>query len=218
MITTITLSLPLKMGTVNCYLVKSGPGFILVDTGSSNQRSALEQELARAGCQPGDLRLILITHGDFDHTGNVVYLRRKFGAKIAMHRDDAAMLEHGDMFANRKKGNPLLRWIAPRMFGFGKAQQGSPDLLVEDGFSLEEFGWQARIVSIPGHSKGSIGVLTTEGDLLCGDLFENVKQPAYNSIMDDLVTARASAEKLKSLGVCTVYPGHGRPFQLEQLS
>ncbi|RLI67201.1 hypothetical protein DRO91_10540, partial [Candidatus Heimdallarchaeota archaeon] len=30
----------------------------------------LERELEKAGCKPGDLKLVVLTHGDFDHTGN----------------------------------------------------------------------------------------------------------------------------------------------------
>ena len=74
-IQTITLSMPYRLGTVNCYLLKTRDGFALVDTGSSNRRTELECELARAGCQLGDLKLIALTHGDFDHTGNAAYLR-----------------------------------------------------------------------------------------------------------------------------------------------
>ncbi|UCC65716.1 MAG: MBL fold metallo-hydrolase, partial [Anaerolineae bacterium] len=48
-IRTITLSLPFKLGTVNCYLVRTGTGFVLIDTGSSNRRIELENELASAG-------------------------------------------------------------------------------------------------------------------------------------------------------------------------
>jgi len=34
--------------------------------------------------------------------------------------------------------------------------------------------------------------------------------------MDDLSAANASVEKLKKLRVKTVYPGHGKPFPMEQ--
>ncbi|MCP4541171.1 MAG: MBL fold metallo-hydrolase [Chloroflexi bacterium] len=104
-IKTISLSLPLKLGSVNCYLVKTNTGYILIDTGSSNARTGLEKELKSVGCKPDDLKLIVITHGDFDHTGNAAYLCEKFGAKIAMHYDDSGMLERGDMFWNRNKGS-----------------------------------------------------------------------------------------------------------------
>jgi len=49
---------------VNAYLAKSDAGFVLIDTGMAGNRAALERELRDAGCAPGDLRLILITHGD----------------------------------------------------------------------------------------------------------------------------------------------------------
>lgn len=96
----ISLSLPYRLGSVNCYLIKTGVGFVLIDTGSSNQRAVLERELASMGCQSGNLKLIILTHGDFDHTGNAAYLRARFGAKIAMHADDSGMAERGDMFWN----------------------------------------------------------------------------------------------------------------------
>src|SRR5512139_3425317 len=75
----IRLALPYKFGSVNCYLITTGTGYLLIDTGSSNQRAELEQALESAGCSPGDLKLIVLTHGDFDHTGNAVHLREKFG-------------------------------------------------------------------------------------------------------------------------------------------
>jgi hydroxyacylglutathione hydrolase len=73
-ITTITLALPLGLGSVNCYLIKTEAGYVLIDTGSSNQRAALEHELHNAGCQPGNLKIIVLTHGDFDHTGVCHYI------------------------------------------------------------------------------------------------------------------------------------------------
>ena len=215
-IKTIDLLLPLGMGAVNCYLVTTGTGYILIDTGGSNRRTDLENELESAGCKPGDLKLIVLTHGDFDHTGNAAHLGKKFGAKIAMHRDDSGMVERGDMFWNRKKGNMLVRMITPILTGFGKSERFTPDICVEEGYDLSEYGFDAQVLDIPGHSKGSIGILTAGGDLFCGDLLTNTDQPALNSIMDDPAAAHASVEKLKSLSINTVYPGHGQPFPMER--
>ena len=83
-----------------------------------------------------------------------------------------------------------------------------------DGDDLSEYGFDARVLSIPGHSKGSIGVLTAAGDLFCGDLLENAKEPATNSIMDDPAACGASLETLQHFEINTVYPGHGRPFPM----
>ncbi len=89
---------PLKgAGGVNCYLVESAIGYILIDTGFHPKRTELLKELDRAGCKPGNPRLIIITHGDLDHTGNCTYLREKYGAKIAIHRSESEAVERADM-------------------------------------------------------------------------------------------------------------------------
>lgn len=216
-ITTITLPLPYKLGSVNCYLVATDTGFVLVDTGGSNKRAELENELTNAGCKPGDLKLVVLTHGDFDHTGNCAYLRAKFGARIAMHHGDSGMAERGDMFWNRNKPNILIRKIFPIFYRLGKADRFEPDFFLDKDTDLSEYGFDAQVFSIPGHSKGSIGILTAGGDLFCGDLLENTDKPALNSIMDDSAAANASLEKLKGLAINIVYPGHGKPFPMQRL-
>ncbi len=218
-IQSISLALPFNLGSVNCYLINTGQGFVLIDTGCTSQRRQLEEELANAGCQPGMLTLIFLTHGDFDHTGNAAHLRAKYGGKIGMHADDAGMAQHGNMFWNRKTGNAVAGMLAAALFGFGKASRFKPDLLFEDGDALTAYGLIASVVvTLPGHSRGSLGVLTADGDLFCGDLFENPAQPVLNSIIDDPAAAQASVEKLKGLAVQTVYPGHGKPFTFDALA
>ena len=202
--------------SVNCYLVRTADGYTLIDTGRTNKRGAIEKELGSAGCRPGNLKLIVLTHGDFDHCGNTAYLRKKFGTKIAMHDDDSGMVERGDMSWNRKKPNILIRMIFGLFFRLSKSDRFKPDLYLEDGYDLFEYGFDAQVLHIPGHSKGSIGILTTGGDLFCGDLIANVDKPELWSIIDDSAAANASVEKLKKLDIKTVYPGHGKPFSMEQ--
>lgn len=212
---TITLKLPLGMGSVNCFLIETDEGHVLIDTGGRNNRKEVMQALERAGCQPGRLKLVLLTHGDSDHAGNAAYLRAMYGCKIAMHRDDLGMVEQGDMFAGRKKPNFVLRTLLPIFSRLVGSERFSPDLLLEDGEDLSDAGLEATVLSIPGHSKGSIAILIPDGTLFCGDLLENLKTPALNSIMDDPEGAENSLRKLRSLNVSQVYPGHGRPFQGE---
>jgi len=214
-IKTISLSLPYKLGHVNCYLIETHIGYILIDTGCSNRRTNLEKELESAGCKPGNLKLIVLTHGDFDHTGNAAYLREEYGTKIAMHYGDSGMVERGNMFWNRKKSNIITRLMTPILFGFGKSKRFTPDLCIEEGYDLSEYGFDASVICIPGHSKGSVGILTAGGDLFCGDLLTNMDKPVVNSIMDDSEEANASVEKLKKLRINTVYPGHGRQFPMK---
>lgn len=215
-ITFVNLGLPFRLGKVNCYLIATGTGYVMIDTGPPNQRSELDSALERASCNPGRLRLIVITHGDFDHIGNAAYLRHKFGAKIAMHAGDSGMAERGDMFWNRKGGNRLLRTFAPILFRFSKADRFEAHVHLQDGSDLSGFGLDAEVIELPGHSSGSIGVLTADGDLFCGDLLENNDSPAPGSIVDDAPAAQASLDRLRSLNIRTVYPGHGQPFSMQK--
>jgi glyoxylase-like metal-dependent hydrolase (beta-lactamase superfamily II) len=213
--------------SVNCYLIKNDAGFFLIDTGFSNKRANVENELEKAGCKPGSLKLIILTHGDTDHAGNGAYLRDKYGAKIAMHRGDSGIVERNDMSVNRKpKPDKIslvfriaifLTKISSLLDKQVKFERFSPDILVEDGTDLSQYGLKASIVSIPGHSKGSIAVRTAEGDLFCGDLLMNVFKPGYHFMIDDMQAANASVKKLKRLRVKTVYPGHGKPFSMDSL-
>jgi len=205
------------MGYVNCYLIEMGTYFILIDTGGSTNRKDLTAELVASGCRPGLLRLVILTHGDFDHTGNAAYLRSTFGCKIAMHKGDSGMVETADMFFNRNKPNVIIRKLIPFFTGFGSSEIFSPDILFDDEDNLSGFGFDASIIAIPGHSKGSIGILTNNADLFCGDLLENIKSPGLNSIMDNLAEAGVSLDKLGKLQINQVYPGHGNPFRMEEI-
>lgn len=215
-ITPITFWLPYHLSRVNCYLIKTDAGIILIDTGGTNNRVTLEQELFHVNCPPVKFALIVLTHGDFDHTGNAAYLRQKFGVKIAIHQRDARMLECGDMFVGRKPPNVVIRKIASLLFKFGASNCCSPDILLEDGDNLSEYGLDARVLYLPGHSSGSIGILTAAGDLFCGDLLENTRRPALTSLIDDAVAAQNSIAQLQRFTIQTVYPGHGKPFRFEQ--
>jgi glyoxylase-like metal-dependent hydrolase (beta-lactamase superfamily II) len=160
------------------------------------------------------LRLILITHGDADHAGNAAFLRARYGAKIAMHAADTGMVEKGDMGWNRKpkpdQMSLVMKMMAAVMKLFikkGSFEKFAPDLTVGDNFDLTPFGLEATVLHLPGHSKGSIGVLTKEGDLYCGDLFYNM--PGFKFI-DTLADYGDSIKKLKGLTVRAIYPGHGK--------
>jgi glyoxylase-like metal-dependent hydrolase (beta-lactamase superfamily II) len=214
----IHLPLPFNITTVNSFLLKTEAGFFLIDTGMTNARRQLGTELERAGCHPGELKLILLTHGDFDHIGNAVYLRQHFGTHIAIHRDDMGMLENGDMFWNRKFDNQILRGLMRITMPFKKENRGKADLLLEDGASLSAYGLEASVYNTPGHSSGSICILTTSSDLFCGDLFTNSTGKAMlNSMMYDKDAGKASLERLKDFPIHTVHPGHGPSFPWEAL-
>jgi len=216
---------PINLGSTNCYLIRADSGHILVDTGFPFDRRKLEAELGANSCTPVCLNLIIITHGDIDHTGNCAYLRQKYGARIAMHEGDTEMCMKDGM--TRDRGEipvdfplPLMAlWLAKGILTFALGQvrwrrpfdRFEPDLLLEEGQSLAQYGLDGKILYTPGHSKGSVSVLTGDGNLICGDMFSN----AWGRILKS--TDESGLERLKDLGIETVYPGHGKPFSMDQL-
>ena len=134
------------------------------------------------------------------------------------------MVESGNIFINRKAKQDyvpfsfkIIRLLTPILFPHGQFDKFTPDILLKDGQELSDFGLSAKIVSIPGHSKGSIGVLMANGDFFCGDLLVNVSGKPRFPMIDDIVAARASVEKLKTLDIKMIYPGHGTPFTIENI-
>ena len=156
-------------GRVNCFLLKTNDSFLLIDTGLPTKRNLLEKELNVAGCQPGNLNLIILTHGDYDHAGNAAYFHEKYGTKIAMHNEDSGRVERGDWKWNLKAKPdkfPLIYRVMSVFIRPGHFDPFKPDIYVEDGLDLSEYGCQARVLHLPGHTKGSVGILTADGDLL----------------------------------------------------
>jgi glyoxylase-like metal-dependent hydrolase (beta-lactamase superfamily II) len=110
--------------------------------------------------------------------------------------------------------------FTPIFFRFGRSERFKPDFYIEDGYDLSEFGLDAKALHIPGHSKGSIGILTVDGDLIGGDLIlqsDKSDRPHLNSIIDDSAEAHTSVEKLKGSSINTIYPGHSKSFTMDML-
>ena len=69
-----------RCGTVNCYLVSQGDSAILVDTGEAKYREMILEK-----CRAKHVKLIVLTHGHYDHAQNAAWLAGQLGAPIAMH-------------------------------------------------------------------------------------------------------------------------------------
>jgi glyoxylase-like metal-dependent hydrolase (beta-lactamase superfamily II) len=230
----IKLGLPISIASVNCYLLKSkdGDDYVLVDTGYSRHGSVeLVKGMEGLGCRPGNLELIILTHGDLDHVVNSVDIRDKYQAPIAMHRGDSNMVETGKMLIEREFDSPLaslhvlflfmpiileamimLPQLLPQLRNFKKFK---PDICVDEGFDLSPYGVNAKVLHLPGHTPGSIGILTSDGDLLCGDTFINVRNPDTYPGGNNLRDLHSSIKRLKTLDIKRVYPGHGKPFNMD---
>ena len=73
----------------NCYVLKdeeTGEG-IIIDAGDNGQ-----EILAYVRDNGIDIKLLVNTHGHWDHIGAVDVLRDALGVQLAIHREDAPML------------------------------------------------------------------------------------------------------------------------------
>lgn len=210
----------MKLGYVNAYLIKENGEFVLVDTGLSKMWAELEKKLIDAGCLPDKLKLVIVTHGDPDHTGNCRILQEKYNVKVAMHADDKVIVEAG--FSGKRKIKPLTMRImisAVKLLRLYKLMGGAkifkPDIYLRDGQDLKEYGFAASVIHVPGHTKGSIAVLTDMGDLFIGDTMVNFKKPESANIIENEEELKHSLEKLRSYDIKIVYTGHGLPFLMK---
>ncbi len=171
----------------NAYLVDR---HILIDVGM-DARSMIA-ELGKY-VQPGNLETIILTHCHYDHTGGAGEVAAAFGAKIAIHKDDAPLL-----------GNPNAS--ASSMFG-EKALSIVPDILLKGG----EFFGELEVIHTPGHTPGGICLYSARSKVLfSGDtVFQDGsfgRTDLYGGSTQQLIR---SIEKLNLLDVSTMYPGHG---------
>lgn len=222
---------------VNCYLVKEDDKFILIDTGGhmvmdkafTDRCELLENELTKAGCKPGNLKFVILTHGDHDHAANSVFIREKYKIKIAMHKGDIQLVENPTMekvmrsFYYKSIINKIIFQIMKKLItkvthkALVDFKTFKPDVLIDEGCSLMEYGFNAKILHLPGHTDGSIGILTANGDLIAGDTFANMKKPEVAANAYDFKTLKKSVGRLKALNINTIYPGHGMPFEMKEL-
>ena len=74
----------------NCYLLEAPEGWILFD--------APDGACDWVGSRGVDLKLLLLTHGHFDHIPDVAKIKRRFGCPIGCHPQTAPMISDPEFF------------------------------------------------------------------------------------------------------------------------
>jgi len=92
------------------------------------------------------------------------------------------------------------------------------DLALDDGADLSPYGVAAKAILVPGHSPGSLAVVTAEGEAFVGDLIVNYSVPSQPIYLSDREAWPRSIERLRGLAPRTVYVGHGDPFAGDRLA
>src|SRR5690349_17775133 len=75
---------------VAAYLVDDASGVTVVDAGLPGHWHELKAELTSMGRALGDVRGVVLTHGDSDHIGFAERLRHELGVPVFVHGADAA--------------------------------------------------------------------------------------------------------------------------------
>jgi len=202
----------------NSYVLKNDKKWILVDVGLSYDM--VIREIKKLNLAPENLKLVIITHVHSDHVKALKELKDNTNCKVLVHRDDREALEKG--YGGIGEGVILISKffkivsdnILKKMNSFSPVK---PDIIIEDFYDLSEFEFDAKIISTPGHTKGSISVIV-ENEAIVGDTFFNIFPNSCVSLY--------SSDKNKLLKTCrklfdakydVYYVGHGRPLLYKEL-
>lgn len=174
----------------NCYIIKKQDcrDAVVIDPGADV--TVIQDALHRmeASC-----RLILLTHGHFDHILAVGDLR---GADkpVAIHKDDAASLTSRDMFSS-------LIPYDPRPFA------GAEILLDGDGF-VSLAGFEFEVMHTPGHTAGSMCFIFGDNIFTGDTLFRG--SVGTTDFGGDRRRLNDSLKRLKGIPrEYGIFPGHG---------
>ncbi len=197
--------------TMNVYLLADEGGVTLFDAGIS----AMSEMLVRACERLGGIKRVVLGHADPDHRGAAGALNAPIYCHAA-ERDAAQSPTPSRPYWDLEKLSWWARPVYPHLLrawdGGGLAIEGT----VAEGEEIAGF----RVVHLPGHAPGLIGLFRAEDKLaLCSDCIDTldpqtgvkgrarVPHPAFNH---DGAQARASIRKLAALQPSVVWPGHAR--------
>lgn len=180
---------------VNCYILadEETKEAVVIDPGGDEDE--ILDVLQRNGF---NLKLIIDTHGHFDHVDANQPLKAATGAQIAIHEADAAALSRPSQEAMFFTGNRL--------------RLSEADILLKEGDVLTFGKYRLKVLHTPGHTPGGISLVLEDhpyvyaGDLLFAGSIGRTDFPggSFEALIDAVKT------KIFPLGDhYTVYPGHG---------
>ena len=198
----------IKGGTDNCYLITDGTKAILVDTAS---KQCLDQVIAE--CDKYEMKLIVLTHVHFDHAENAAELSKRYGVPVAIHPKDEELFESFDKQPLKSSGvvGTVVLGMSLKVLKNPPVERPDNLIFVGEGEDLSAYGFNARVIELPGHTLGSIGVDVEEKNLIVGDVLDNWLRPGVGHLFYDRDAIEKSAEKIRAMGDRTIWYGHGKP-------
>ena len=200
----------IKCKTDNCYIVSNGKKAILVDTGSGESYDTVLAE-----CSKYDMQLVVLTHVHFDHAENAARIAEHFNIPVALHKADIELFDSFDNQPLKPYGvvGKVVLGLSLKVLRNTEIHKPENIVFIREGDSLSEYGINATILELPGHTKGSVGVDVAGESLIVGDALDNWIFPSTGHLYSDLDEIKKSAEKIRMLGRRTLYYGHGKPTE-----
>ncbi len=196
------------------YLWHDGDELTLVDTGVPGSAEQFEAAIGTLGLSRSAVRRIVLTHGHEDHAGSAAEIHAWHGAPVHAHHADAPVVR-----GERGRAEPVLTdferpiWEQVSALGITTLAIPPAPVAVElTGGEELDFGDGARVLSIPGHTPGSIAIhLPAHGVLFAGDTVATT--PEHGVIPGVFNLDRAalldSYRRLADLDPDIVCVGHG---------
>lgn len=213
---------PIRFGINRCYLVQDD-GIIMIDGGPPNKSIAFQNFIKHIPIHPNDIRIIILTHGDFDHVGSARDIKLLTGANIAIHEYDRLNFENS--IYNFPPGTTLwgriLHFLLNPILKISLKSPGEKcDIVLDNSdYPLYDFGINGKIVYTPGHTKGSVSVLLESGEAFVGCLAHNNfpfrLRPGLPIFAEDIERVKESWKSLIERGARMIYPAHGDPFPVD---
>jgi glyoxylase-like metal-dependent hydrolase (beta-lactamase superfamily II) len=210
---TVTPSIwSLNLGIVNCFLLRSTSGYVLIDTGLEEHGDKILDALTQAGIAASEVKYILLTHAHKDHAGSAAQLKEATGGTVIAHALDAEIIETGVRQRPMTPAPGLLNLILFQLFvkDLLAVRPVKIDRCVVDGETLHELDG-LQVIHTPGHSAGQIAFLWPhEGGLLfVGDAAANTLGLRLSISYEDLQLGKNTLARLAELPFSKACFGHG---------
>ncbi len=159
------------------------------------------------------MKLIVLTHVHFDHAENASKLSNRYNIPVAFNKMDEDLFESFEKQPLKPQGavGKVVLGLSLKVLKNTKVERPENLVYVTDGDDISSYGINAKIIALPGHTLGSVGVDVEEKHLFVGDALDNWLKPGVGHLYYDPDSIKKSAEKIRSLGERTIYYGHGDP-------
>ncbi len=186
--------------------------FTLVDCGLMEMGSYKISELDKCGVSPNYVRRIIMTHTHLDHIGCLPEILEALPhAEVWVHRDEALPLEQGD--ERIVHGSRMFEMMVRAQYTLRKDQfKIQVHRKLEGGEFLSLGGVEFRVIHLPGHSIGGIGLFNDERRiLLSGDtIYADYAIGRFDLESADPAELKHSLEVVDALRVEILLPCHNR--------